>query len=251
MKENNQSTVSTRQNLRKALIILSFILYPVTFAYISCPIITDAAAQGILPAGLIVFTLVFLSSLVFGRLWCGYVCPTGGLQEALSIALRGPLRTTKLDWLKYLVFLGILGGMGYAAWSADGLKTVDLLYRTENGISILAAGGVAAFIGPVVIILIFTLVFGKRGFCHTFCPISVMLMIGRKIRNLFRWPSLQLAADATRCINCGACTAGCPMSLDVNALVRRGQMENPDCILCGNCVDTCPERAVEYTWKVQ
>lgn len=237
---------SSRQRMRLALIIASFILYPVTFAYISCPIITGAAGLGIISGGLIVLVLLFVSSLVVGRLWCGYLCPSGGLQEACNLALKWPLRTTKLDRLKYLVFLGIFGGIGYAIWSAGGPKTIDLLYRTENGISILAAGGVAAFLGPVVIILIFTLVFGKRGFCHTFCPFAPMLMIGRKVRNLFRWPALGISADASRCIDCGKCTAGCPMSLDVNAMVRQGQMENSDCILCGNCADTCPQSAILY-----
>ncbi|MCK9581767.1 MAG: 4Fe-4S binding protein, partial [Methanoregula sp.] len=216
---------------------------------ISCPIITEAAGLGIVTGGLVVFVLLFVSSLVLGRLWCGYLCPSGGLQEACNLVFRWPLRTRKADWLKYLIFLGIFGGIGYAIWSAGGLSTIDLMYRTENGISILAAGGVAAFLGPVIIILIFTLVFGKRGFCHTFCPIAPMLMIGRKIQNLFRWPALGLAADPDHCINCGACSAGCSMSLDVNAMVREGQMGQTECILCGNCADTCPKGAIQYSWK--
>jgi len=240
-----------RQRVRFALIILSFILYPVTFAYISCPIITEAAGMGVMTGGLVVFALLFTSSLVVGRLWCGWLCPSGGLQELVRFVHDPRLRTTKMDWLKYLIFLGIFGGIGYAIWSAGGLSTIDLLYRTENGISILAAGGVAAFLGPVTIVMIFTLIFGRRGFCHTFCPIAPMLMIGRKIRNLFRWPALQLSADASRCIDCGKCTAGCPMSLDVNAMVREGQVENSGCILCGNCADTCPQGVIRYAWKVQ
>ena len=242
---------SSRQRMRLFLLILSFILYPVTFAYISCPIITEAAGFGIVTGGLVVFALLFLGSLVLGRLWCGWLCPSGGLQELLRFVHDPRLRTTRMDWLKFLVFLGIFGGIGYAIWSAGGLLTIDLFYRTEHGISILAAGGVAALLGPVIIILIFTLIFGRRGFCHTFCPIAPMLMIGRKIQNLFRWPALQLAADSTRCTGCGRCTRECPMSLDVNAMVQQAQMENAECILCGNCADTCPQGAIRYAWKEQ
>lgn len=240
---------SRRQQLRLLLIIASFILYPVSFAYVSCPIITEAAGLGIVTGGLVVFVLLFLSSLVVGRLWCGYLCPSGGLQELVRFVYDPRLRTTRMDRLKYLVFLGIFGAIGYAIWSAGGLSTVDIFYRTQDGISILAAGGVAAFLGPVIIILIFTLIFGRRGFCHTFCPIAPMLMIGRKIRSLFRWPVLQLTSDADKCTNCGTCTRGCPMSLDVNGMVRQGQMENAECILCGNCADTCPQGAIRYTWE--
>jgi polyferredoxin len=246
-----KSQPSSRQRIRLALIILSFILYPVTFAYIACPIITEAASQGIISGGLVVFALLFLSSLVLGRLWCGYLCPSGGLQEIFNLALKRPLRTKKLDWLKYLVFIGIYGSIALAIWSAGGLKTVDLLYRTQNGISILAAGGIIAFLGPVIIITIFVLIFGKRGMCHTFCPIAVMLIIGRQIRNLVRWPALHLEAEKHRCIDCKKCTKQCPMSLDVNDMVRQGTMEQAECILCGSCVDTCPKGVISYAWMAK
>jgi len=245
-KISEETRPSSRQRMRLVLIILSFVLYPVTFAYVSCPIITEAAGLGIVTGGLVVFALLFLGSLVLGRLWCGYLCPAGGLQEACNLAIRRPLLTTKLDWLKYLVFLGIFGSIAYAIWSAGGLKTVDLFYRTENGISILAAGGIAMFLGPVIITLLFALIFGKRGFCHTFCPIAVMLMIGRKIRNLVGWPALQLAAEKAQCIDCNACSKECPMSLDVHAMVKKDQMENTQCIVCASCVDICPKGVIRY-----
>ena len=48
-------TSINRQKIRKALIIFSFVLLPVTFAYISCPIIIEGASKGIVTGGLIVF----------------------------------------------------------------------------------------------------------------------------------------------------------------------------------------------------
>jgi len=249
--EDRKNERPTRQRMRLALVILSFLLYPVTFAYVSCPIITEAASLGIVSGGLVVFALLFLSSLVLGRLWCGYLCPAGGLQEACNLALRQPLRTKKLDWLKYLVFTGIFGSIALGVWSAGGLKAIDLFYRTQNGISILAAGGIAMFLGPVLFTLVFTLIFGKRGFCHTFCPIAVMLMIGRTIRNMFRWPALHLEAEKDRCTDCKRCAQECPMSLDVNSMVHEGRMEQADCILCGSCVDACPQGAIAYAWSAK
>jgi len=245
-KKETQKTASSRQKLRLAIIIISFLLYPVTFAYVSCPIITAGAAEGIVTGGLIIFALLFVSSLFIGRLWCGYLCPSGGLQEIYCLVHDRSMRTKKLDWLKYLIFLGIFGGIGYAVWSAGGFTAIDHLYGTGNGISIEGAGGVAAFLGPVIIITIFALIFGRRGFCHVFCPIAVMLIIGRKIRNLVRWPALHIDADNMRCTDCGTCTRGCPMSLDVNDMVRQGEMEQMECILCGVCVDNCPESAIFY-----
>lgn len=241
-------TGSERQRIRKTLIILSFLLYPATFAYISCPIITEAASLGIVTAGLLVFALLFVSSLVAGRAWCGYLCPSGGLQELFNLAFKTPLRTRKMDWLKYPVFLWIYGGLAYAIWAAGGLSTLDLWYRTDHGISILAAGGIAAFVGPVFMIVLFTAIFGKRGFCHTFCPIAVLLIIGRKVRNLFSWPALHLVAEKDRCIDCKGCSDACPMSLDVHDMVRQGTMEQAECILCGDCIDTCPNNVITFAW---
>ena len=34
------------------------------------------------------------------------------------------------------------------------------------------------------------------------------------------------------------------MSLDVHALVCKGDMENAECILCGRCIDTCPQDVI-------
>jgi len=246
MSKETGSRPSSRQRMRLVLIILSFVLYPVTFAYVSCPIITEAAGLGIVSGGLVVFALLFLGSLVAARLWCGFLCPAGGLQEACNLALRRPLLTRKLDWLKYVVFLGIFGSLALAIWSAGGLKSVDLFYRTQNGISILAAGGIAMFLGPVIITLLFTLIFGKRGFCHTFCPIAVMLIIGRKIRNFVGWPALQLSADKAKCIGCNACSKECPMSLDVHAMVKEDRMEDTGCIVCAACADICPKEVITY-----
>ena len=97
-------------------------------------------------------------------------------------------------------------------------------------------------------IAVFALVAGKRAACHTICWMAPFMIIGRKIRDAVGWPSLQLEADKTKCINCKTCTRNCSMSLDVNAMVQSQNMENTECILCGNCVDTCPKGVIKYSF---
>ncbi|NTV76831.1 MAG: 4Fe-4S binding protein, partial [Methanothrix sp.] len=87
-----------RQKLRKALIIFSFVLLPATFAYISCPIIIEGASEGIASGGLIVFVLIFISSLFLGRLWCGWLCPGGGLQEIYFQINNKQVKAGRLNW---------------------------------------------------------------------------------------------------------------------------------------------------------
>ena len=61
----------TRQKTRKALIIFSFLLFPITINYFSPYVIIDGASQGIVNGSFISFALMFLSALFVGRLWCG------------------------------------------------------------------------------------------------------------------------------------------------------------------------------------
>jgi ferredoxin len=39
------------------------------------------------------------------------------------------------------------------------------------------------------------------------------------------------------------------MSLDVNGMVKINRMENSECIQCGTCVDTCPQKTIRYTFS--
>jgi ferredoxin len=38
------------------------------------------------------------------------------------------------------------------------------------------------------------------------------------------------------------------MSLPVEEMVNRKNMENKECILCGTCVDGCKQGAIIYNW---
>lgn len=238
-----------RQRARMALIIFSFVLMPVTFAYISCPIIIDGASKGIITGGMIVFILIFTSSLFLGRLWCGWLCPAGGLQEIYFHVNNNKVKIAILNWLKYFAFLAlILIPLISAVHSSGGLMSIDPFYRTDHGISIAREGAYVIYLVQIAFITLFALLAGKRGFCHYFCPIAVIAIIGRKVQTLFRWPALHLSADPGRCTACGRCSNECPMGLEVSSMVEQGCMENAECILCGCCIAVCPSRAIRFSF---
>jgi polyferredoxin len=63
--------MTRRQKIRKAIILISFLLFPITINYFSPYIIIDGAAQGIITGSFITFGLLFIVSLFFGRAFCG------------------------------------------------------------------------------------------------------------------------------------------------------------------------------------
>lgn len=238
-----------RQRVRKTIIVLSFLLFPVTFYYLSPALIIQGAAEGIIVGSFLVFGMMFLSSLLLGRAYCGWVCPAGGMQE-LCFKLRDRrARGGRLNWIKYFIWVPWLGVIVLAAVRGGGLKTFDPFYQTYYGLSI--AGIQSLFILAIVLlaILVLALSFGRRAFCHYGCWMSPFMVVGRKLSLALRLPSLRLLSDADKCIDCKKCSKVCPMSLDVNAMVRGGNMENSECILCGMCADSCPEGAISFAFR--
>lgn len=72
-----------RQRVRKLLITISLRLFPITLYYFSPALIINAGQKGVISGSFIVFALIFLLSIPFGRLFCAYLCPAGGLQECV------------------------------------------------------------------------------------------------------------------------------------------------------------------------
>jgi polyferredoxin len=244
-----------RQRVRKALIILAFLSFPITMNFLSPYVIIDGAMNGIVNGSLVMFGLMFISSLFLGRLWCGWVCPGGGMQEIFEPVNNRPVNGRKVDWIKWLIWIPWISLIVFLAVQAGGYKTVDLLFHTQNGISVAGTPDRPIFFAYIIYYFVIALfvgmaVFvGRRAGCHTVCWMAPFLMIGRWIRNQFSWPSLRLKADSSACADCKKCTSNCPMSLDVNGMVQLGRMENSECILCGTCVDHCAKNAIRYSFS--
>jgi len=244
-----------RQRFRRALLLLSLLLFPVTLYYFSPALILQGAAQGIVNGSAIVFGLMFLASLFIGRLWCGWVCPAGALQEA-GIPINNK-RTPggRLEWIKWAIWIPWVGLIVVLFVQAGGIHSVEPLLGVETGSTLtqpLDGGGPPWFLVYYIIVALFlglALLFGRRAGCHTVCWMAPFMIIGRRLRNTFRWPSLRLKSEQDKCVHCLTCSRGCPMSLDVHAMVERGDMEDDECILCGACVDGCKHDAIHYTFS--
>lgn len=243
-----------RQRIRKTLLLVSLLLLPVTLYYFSPAIILQGASEGIVTGSFIVFGLMFISSLFVGRLWCGWACPTGALQELVGpINNRRTARWTR--WTKYAIWLPWLGLLAGLIAGAGGIRRVDPFYQLDGGATMAIpydGSGPPWYMVYYVIIALFSglaVVVGRRAACHTVCWMAPFMVVGRRIRNLVKWPALRLKGQPDTCINCKRCTSICPMSLDVYEMVQRNQMEDDECILCGSCVDECPRNSIRYAFS--
>jgi ferredoxin-type protein NapH len=132
---------------------------------------------------------------------------------------------------------------------AGGYTRVDLLYRTETGVSVDTAVQWLSWASVVGLLLIPAFFLGRRSFCHYFCPWGVLNMLVTRLRDALRVPGLRLSAQPDKCQACGTCTANCPMTLPVQDMVKAGRLRHRECILCGTCADNCPHRVIEYGWR--
>ena len=128
-----------RQRIRKALVIIAFLSFPITMNYLSPYVILEASAGGIVNGSLIMFGLLFVLSLFLGRAWYGWLCPGGGIQEIFEPINRKSVKGYRIDWIKWLIWISWVSLIVWLVIQAGGYQQVDLLMHTENGISVAGA----------------------------------------------------------------------------------------------------------------
>ena len=165
--------------------------------------------------------------LLFGRGWCGYACWTAMVLDFLPYKQPKEPRK-KLGFLRYITF-----GLALAFVSALFLLQVKEL-ETVMFWSFLIGNGLyyAAGIG-----LAFAFK-DNRAFCKYLCPITVFL----KPASYFSL--MRITVDQDKCVSCGKCKTVCPMNVDLLDPSRKRE-NGTECILCMNCVEACPKKAVK------
>lgn len=238
-----------RQRLRKFLLLLSFLLFPVTIYYLSPVLIINAGLNGIINGSFVVFLILLVGSIFFGRIFCAYLCPAGGLQEcAFCINERIP----KQGWrnnIKYIIWTVWIAAVVVCYLYRGEMVRLDFFYETDHGISVANIYGYIIYYGIVFLILIPCVLFGKRVFCHYFCWIAPFMVLGTKLRRLLHLPGLQVTAQKENCIACKRCNQACPMGLDVQHMAKQGGCTSTECIQCGACIDACPKHVLHYRMK--
>lgn len=235
-----------RQRIRNLILLLSLLAFPVTLNYFSPYVSIDGAMNGIISGSLCVFTLQFLSGLLLGRAWCGWLCPVGGLSDVLIRTNAAPVNRRVTRIVRHCIFLVWAGILVAMFVLAGGIRGVDPFHMTESGISTDEPIRYVTYYMVVLLFVVVTLLVGRRGGCHSICWMAPFLAAGYQVGKALRLPQLRIVSTDRPCTRCGACDRNCPMSLPVQAFRTEGSVSTSDCILCGVCVDGCRASALAF-----
>ena len=238
-----------RQRIRKGIILISLLLFPVTLNFFSPYVSIDGAMNGVISGSLLLFMFMFVTSIFFGRAWCAWVCPMAGLSE-ISLGVNSKnINVKRLKVIRYSIFAVWASFLTAMFIIAGGIKGFDPFRMTENGISVDAPVKYIIYYGVLLIFIVLTFAIGKRGACHTICWMSPFLAAGYTLGRILKIPQLRMKADSSKCVDCGACNKKCPMSIPVSTSLKEGYIKTSDCILCGECADGCKKTVLRYGIK--
>ena len=201
---------------------------------------TGAFLNRILLSSFTLLAVVLIFTIFFGRVFCGYFCPLGALQEIIrglgrKLGIKKDLELPVIidkyaRYLKYLILLVILV-LSY--------KLGDLVFRNYDPYNALMHLGneweEKVYGYSILIILLIASLFTKSFWCRYFCPLGATLGVVKKF-SFFR-----LKRDEKTCVSCNHCNYVCPAGLDV---ASSDSVKSADCISCLNCVSGCPEKSL-------
>ncbi len=230
-----------RQKIRRTVTLIFFLLFPVTLNYFSPYVSIDGAMNGVISGSVIVFALMFLTGIFFGRAWCAWICPMSCLSDICMTINDRNVNVKRLKIIRYSIFAVWFGILIAMFVLAGGIRGFDPLRMTSGGISVDMPMKYMIYYLVLALYVIVSLAVGRRGACHSFCWMSPFLVAGYQIGKWLRIPHLRVTAAKENCVQCGKCTKLCPMSIDVQEAVQSGSIETSDCILCAACADGCPK----------
>jgi polyferredoxin len=183
---------------------------------------------------------IFLA-LLLGRIFCGWICMLGWLQELFARLGRWifkkrfiiPAPVDKpLRYVKYVVLVVII----FFTW-----RTGELVFSPYDPFVAYAhlPAGISSVIEDTLIGLIILFgslilsIFFDRFFCKYLCPLGAFLGLFTKVN------AYNINRDKETCINCNKCSKICPVNIDVAVL---DSAANSECINCMECVTVCPTK---------
>lgn len=217
-----------------------------------------AVPEGLAPA---LFTLA--ATLFMGRVFCGFVCPLGALNQFVGWISRRAKSKEKREArlaanaprpaprLKYLVLAFLLTAAAFGSLQTGLIDPLPLLHRSVNlTLAVALDPGVlspeprvyesAWLIGGILLAILGLNAFTPRFFCRYLCPLGALLAVSARFAP---WKigkkSEHLKTGCGGCTMCEEyCEGGCRPS---------GEILTGECVMCLNCLDRCPGGRIGFS----
>ena len=204
--------------------------------------------SGIINSGVVLVILAFITTLIFGRFFCGWACHFGAVQELSWFILNKmgitpkTINSSLVTILPLIILLNfyIIPNLIFAINSPWGGISINLgmpeIWAFLPGFIV----GTITFIVDGFLIVYFL---GRKGFCRFLCPWGAFLKLPSSLA-MFK------VRNVGGCSQCGDCTTNCPIGIDVNYEINNyGKVSNTNCTSCLICTDGCPTSAIAYKWE--
>ncbi|MBU8921633.1 MAG: 4Fe-4S binding protein [Bacteroidales bacterium] len=223
------------RGLRIVFLLASLVVLGFYNGACPCPILSVmqtvrlAVGKSVSWKSLVYFVGLIPVTYIFGKVWCGWVCHMGALQEFIFLPSRFDLfrsvRAQKvMRLMRYILLAALIAWVAitkYPKWCIyDPFKTAfSLSSVTSVGWYLLG-------------LLLVSSLFIYRPFCKAACPIGLMLGWVTKI------PGASVIGLGRKCPQCMSCVKSCR----IDAIIeddKKYSVDNQECIACGECIDTC------------
>lgn len=219
-------------------------------AWLGCPIGMLGRSFAFNEIPWLVLLMVLGAGVLVGRLFCGWVCPMGFLQDLLH---KIPSRKFHLPrWasaIKYAVLAVTVVGVAWFVGNESpffycnfcptaGMQVVLPIAIADHDWSgvtsrLVKMGFVAAVLISGVLV--------SRSFCKVMCPVGALVALTNRLT------PFRLKLDGETCVGCKKCDKNCPM--DVPVMRHREDGASPvsrdlECIECLDCQARCPVQAL-------
>lgn len=203
-------------------------------------VVSAGALPRLHPAAFFLFTAFALSTLLFRKSFCGWLCPVGTVSEYIwKLGDRIFGRNFRLPrWLDYplrsLKYL-ILSLFVYAVAMMSAESIADFVASPYGLVVDVRMLNFFRFMGSTTAIVIAGLVlaslFVRNFWCRYLCPYGAWMGL------ISMLSPFRIARNESACIDCAKCAKACPSVLPVDKLV---QIRSAECIGCLECVAVCP-----------
>ena len=206
-------------------------------------ITTGTFVKKVHESSLVLMIIVFVSAVLMGPLFCGWICPFGTFQEFMSrigkkIFKKKFNRFIPYKYDRYLRFLRYIVLIRIIQMTAR--SGVLLFAKVDPYYALFQfwTGEVAISAIIMLVVVMIASLFVERPFCKYFCPFGALLGLFNLIR------IFPLKRNPKTCISCAKCDRTCPMNIPVSSLET---VRNHQCISCYQCTSGDGDCPVPHT----